>query len=89
MSNVTATGSGFGDPEFNNSFRNPSNLVGKSPNATRAGDFNAKYLKIVEQRERILESFMAEHAGLLPSQIRQVCRELPNGDVCWHVERIV
>lgn len=76
----------IGDADFSEEFRNPNNLVGCVPNMTN--NIAEKYLKIAEQRERIIESFMAEHAGIKPSQIRQVVTELDNGDVAWHVERI-
>ncbi len=75
----------FGQPEPN---RNPNNNVGGNPNETPEGNLAAKYLKIVEQRERILESFLAEHAGLKPSQIRQVITQLADGQVAWHVEKM-
>lgn len=68
--------------------RNPNGFIGGNPNETPEGNVALKYLKIVEQRERILESFLAEHAGLKPSQIRQIVTELDNGDVAWHVEKI-
>ncbi len=76
----------MGEPNFSEDFRNPHKLVGSYPN--QAQNVSEKYVKIVEQRERILESFLAEHAGLLPSQLRQVVTQLPNGDVAWHVEKM-
>ncbi len=75
----------MGDPNFSEDFRNPNKLTGGYPNQTES--IPDKYIKIGEQRERILESFIAEHAGILPSQIRQVMTQLPNGDVAWHVEK--
>ncbi len=74
--------------ESGNPDRNPLNLVGMNPNADCEGNIALKYLKIAEQRERILESFLAEHAGLKPSQIKQVITPLDNGDIVWHVEKI-
>ncbi|KKL68423.1 hypothetical protein LCGC14_2125120 [marine sediment metagenome] len=76
----------YGDPEFSKNFRNPANMVGAQPNETNS--VTERYEQIAEQRSRILESFMAEHAGILPSQIRQVTTQLPNGDVAWYVEKI-
>jgi hypothetical protein len=77
----------FGDTDPGDDFnRNPNNLIGSVPNA--CANIPEKVLKIAEQRERILESFMAEHAGILPSQIRQVVSNLPNGDIAWHLEVI-
>lgn len=73
-----------GDSNFSEDFRNPGNLVGVFPNA--ADSVEERWKKIAEQRQRILESFLAEHAGLLPSQVTQVIRTLPNGDVAWHLE---
>ena len=79
-------GNDLGDSYFSEDFRNPHKLAGSYPN--QAESIPDKYVKIAEQRERILESFIAEHAGILPSQIRQVMTQLPNGDVAWHVEKI-
>ena len=67
--------------------RNPNNMKGDFLNGCDASIMH-KYVKIVEQRERILESFLAEHSGTLPSNIRQVITPLENGDVAWHVEAI-
>ncbi len=75
-----------GDANFSEDFRNPANLVGSAP--YEAASIEEKYKLIAEQRERIMEAFLAEHAGLLPSQIRQITTVYPNGDVAWHVEVI-
>jgi hypothetical protein len=73
-----------GDASFSGDFRNLANLTGGVPN--EASSIAEKFILIAEQRERILESFYAEHAGIKPSQIRQVVTELPDGDVAWHLE---
>lgn len=73
-----------GDASFSEDYRNPGNLVGSHP--MEADSVPEKYLAIAEQRHRILESFLAEHAGLLPSQITQITTVFPNGDVQWHLE---
>ena len=84
--NMTNT---IGDSGFSENYRNPGNLVGSTPNeVVPSNSAMLKLVKIAEQRERILESFMAEHAGILPSQIKQVVTQLDNGDIAWHVERI-
>ena len=75
-----------GDAHFSEDFRNPGNMVGSHPYETAS--IPEKYKLIAEQRERIMDAFLAEHAGLMPSQIRQVTTQLPNGDVAWHVEVI-
>ncbi len=74
----------LGDTGFSDDFRNPNNLAGSQPNHTH--DNADKFYLIAQQRERILESFLAEHAGLRPSQVIQVVTPLPNGDVAWHLE---
>tara|TARA_R100001530_G_C4205617_1_gene125951 strand:- start:197 stop:445 length:249 start_codon:yes stop_codon:yes gene_type:complete len=79
--NVTC---GNGDAEFSKDFRNAGNLIGSLPNETKS--IADKFIKIGEQRERILESFLAENKGVLPSQVAQVVTPLPNGDVRWHLE---
>jgi hypothetical protein len=84
--NNTNTANGFGDPDFSRDVRNPRNLVGGVPYETET--IPDKFDQIYKQRERIVESFMAEHAGLKASQIRQVVTPLENGDVAWHVEVI-
>ena len=73
-----------GDTNFSEGFRNPCKLQGANPN--EASTIEDKYKLILEQRERIMSAFLAEHAGLLPSQIIQVTKTLSNGDVAWYLE---
>ena len=74
----------IGDTNFSEDFRNPHKLEGANPN--EASTVEDKYKLILEQRERIMCAFQAEHAGLLPSQIIQVTKTLSNGDVVWYLE---
>ena len=74
----------LGDANFSGDFRNASNLAGTNPN--EASSIADKFYLIAQQRERILESFLAEHAGLKPSQVMQIITPLDNGDIQWHLE---
>jgi hypothetical protein len=73
-----------GDADFSEGFRNPGAMVGANPNETRT--VPERFQKVAEQRGLIIEAFMAEHGGLLPSQIIQVTTPLSNGDIRWHLE---
>ena len=75
-----------GDANFSEDFRNPNKREAGYPNeATSIAD---KFYLIAQQRERIMESFLAEHNGMKPSEVAQVVTTLPSGDIQWHLERV-
>ncbi len=75
-----------GDAGFADDFRNPHKREAGHPNGPIDAPIADLFYQIGLQRERIMESFLAEHAGIMPSQIMQIIKPLEGGGISWHLE---